>query len=88
MFKYKHKWFGITLLSMVKTLTIRDEVYKKLISIKDKNESFSELFERLVEDRSPSEILKRLRGRIKLTASEKRGILEEINSCREERRQL
>jgi predicted CopG family antitoxin len=35
--------------TMTKTLTIRDEVYRKLVSVKGKDESFSELFNRLVE---------------------------------------
>jgi len=33
---------------MVKTLSIKDEVYEKLLALKN-NESFSELLERLVE---------------------------------------
>lgn len=33
---------------MVKTLTIRDSVYKKLVARKGKGESFSEFFERLL----------------------------------------
>jgi hypothetical protein len=32
-----------------KTLTIRDEVYDKLTAVKGKEESFSELFDRLVD---------------------------------------
>jgi predicted CopG family antitoxin len=34
---------------MVKTITIRDDVYRKLIAAKSGNESFSDLLERLVE---------------------------------------
>lgn len=49
-----------------KTLAIRDEVYKRLVSVKEKDGSFSELFERLVEQQSPIELLKSLRGSIKL----------------------
>ena len=45
---------------MVKTITIRDEVYGKLLIIKGKEESFSELFDRLVECTSPVETLKNL----------------------------
>ena len=71
---------------MTKTLTIRDEVYKKLVSVKAKDESFSELFERLVESQSPTEILKSLRGKIELTKDEKRRFLEEVDRRREERR--
>ena len=52
---------------MVKTITIRDEVYKKLSSIKRKDESFSELFERLVEDKNPIETLTKLRASVEFT---------------------
>ena len=47
---------------MVKTITIREEVYKKLLAVKGKKESFSELFERLIEGMNPIETLKNLRG--------------------------
>ena len=33
----------------VKTLTIKEEVYKKLVKLKRENESFSNLIERLIE---------------------------------------
>ncbi len=52
---------------MTKTLTIRFEANQKLVSVKGKDESFSELFERLEERQSPSEILDTLRGTIELT---------------------
>lgn len=71
---------------LTKTLTIRDEVYKKLIEIKGDDESFSQLFERLVEKQSPKEILASLRGKIELTKSEKRNFLSELDKRREERR--
>ena len=35
---------------MVKTITIKDEVYKKLTLQKGKDNSFSDLFERLLDD--------------------------------------
>ena len=38
---------------MTKTLTIRDEVYNKLLTIKREGESFSELFERLADGSDP-----------------------------------
>jgi len=69
---------------MVKTITIRDEVYKKLLSTKKKDESFSELFERLTEDRNSVETLKRLRGTVEFRDKEK--LLAEINAKRVERR--
>ena len=70
---------------VTKTLTIKDEVYYKLVAAKGKDESFSELFQRLVEHQSPSEILKSLRGKIELTKEEKQKILSEIDAGRERR---
>ena len=56
---------------MVKTITIRDEVYKKLLTVKKKDESFSELFERLAEERNPTETLSRLRATVNLQTRKK-----------------
>lgn len=49
---------------MPKNITIRDDVYKKLLEIKREGESFSELFERLIEDvgLNSLEVLRKLRG--------------------------
>lgn len=69
---------------MVKTITIREEVYKKLLEVKEKKESFSELFERLVENMNPVETLKNLRGCVEFKNKEK--ILSEIYASRAERR--
>lgn len=69
---------------MVKTITIRDEVYKKLLAVKREGESFSELFERLVEGMDPIEILKRLRGCVEIR--DKDEILLKIYTSRVERR--
>jgi len=69
---------------MVKTLTIRDEVYGKLLTIKGKDESFSELFDRLVEGTSPVETLKKLRGKVEFTCKEK--MLSELYAKRAEKR--
>ena len=71
---------------MTKTLTIRDEVYRKLINVKGKDESFSELFERLIESQSSSSLLKTLRGSIELTPEQKREMLTDIDRRRTERR--
>jgi predicted CopG family antitoxin len=65
-------------------MTIRDEVYKKLLSVKRKNESFSRLFERLVEGVSPLEVLKKLRGCVEFRDKEK--TLSEIEALRADRR--
>lgn len=71
---------------MVKTITIRDEVYKKLLSIKSRNESFSELFERLLERSNSIEVLGSLRGCIEFENNDKERLLSEIKASRAERR--
>ena len=71
---------------MVKTITIRDEVYRKLLSVKRKDESFSELFDRLTESKAPLETLKKLRATVEFTAKEKEELLSEMRSKRAERR--
>ena len=63
---------------MVKTITIRNEVYEKLQTIKGKNESFSELFDRLVECTAPVETLNKLRGKVEFT--DKETMLSELQS--------
>ena len=69
---------------LAKTITIRDEVYKKLLAIKRKNESFSKLFERLVEGTNPLDTLTKLRGCVEFKDKEK--MLSEIHALRAERR--
>lgn len=74
------------MISLVKTITIRDEVYRKLLSVKRKDESFSELFDRLTESKAPLETLKKLRATVEFTAKEKEELLSEMRSKRAERR--
>jgi len=69
---------------MVKTITIRDDVYEKLVALKG-DESFSELIERLIEGKG-IEILKKIREKVELTSEEKKVMLREIYSKRAERR--
>lgn len=73
---------------MVKTITIKDDVYKKLIAQKRKDESFSDLFERLTENNLHSGIdaLKKLRESIDFDKNVKEKILADIASKRSERR--
>ena len=73
---------------MVKTITIKDDVYKKLIAQKGKDESFSDLFERLVEENLHGGIdaLKQLRGSIQFDENVKEKILVDIASKRTEHR--
>lgn len=65
-----------------KTLTIKESVYKKLLLMKKKDESFSELFERL--SNSNLEVLKKMRGCN--TYEKKDEMLREIYEKRKERR--
>ncbi|MEM2917844.1 MAG: antitoxin VapB family protein [Candidatus Bathyarchaeia archaeon] len=69
---------------MAKTITIRDDVYKKLLKVKREGESFSDLFERLIEGASPLETLKKLRGCVEFR--DKEVLLKEIYAARAERR--
>ena len=69
---------------MVKTITIRDEVYRKLLAIKRGDESFSDLFERLIEAIRPVEVLMKLRGCVEFKDKDK--LTSEIHSMRVERR--
>jgi predicted CopG family antitoxin len=73
---------------MVKTITIKDNVYRKLIAQKGKDESFSDLFERLVEENLHGGIdaLKKLRGSMEFDKNVKEKILLDIASKRKERR--
>ena len=69
---------------MVKTITIRDDVYGKLLAIKG-DESFSELIERLIEGKSV-EILRKIRSKVEISEEEKEIMLREIYTKRGERR--
>ena len=69
---------------MVKTITIREEVYRKLLTVKKKDESFSELFDRLAENKDPLETLSKLRATVEFRKKKK--MLSEIYSSRAERR--
>ncbi|MGB8217448.1 MAG: antitoxin VapB family protein [Candidatus Methanoperedens sp.] len=53
-----------------KTITIREDIYKMLLSIKGTNESFSDLFERLVKSRKNIDKLKELRGSVEFKNKE------------------
>jgi len=76
MFKYMLKHNPSRRFLLTKTISIRDEVYRKLLKVKRESESFSELFERLVEGASPFETLKRLRGCVEFRDKDK--MLSEI----------
>ncbi len=65
-----------------KTLTVKEEIYKKLLSLKRENESFSDLFERLSKRNISA--LKSLRGTMEFEDKEK--MIKEIYKKREEKR--
>lgn len=70
---------------MVKTITIKDDVYNKLKNQKRKDESFSDVFERLMEQNLYGGIdaLKKLKGSMEFG---KKKILAEMASKRSEHR--
>ncbi len=69
---------------MVKTITIREDVYRRLLAVKREGESFSKLLERLIEETDPTDILVRLRGCVEI--KDKGRLLSEIYLHRAERR--
>lgn len=73
---------------MVKTITIRDEVYRRLAAIKRSNESFSDLFERLAEGQGSLAELVSLRGAISFERDQDReSFIELATGRRSEKRQ-
>jgi len=59
---------------MFKTITIKESVFNRLLSRKGKDESFSDLFQRLMDNQfSGIEILKKLRGSIDIKIDRKSG---------------
>ncbi|MFZ2070798.1 MAG: antitoxin VapB family protein [Halobacteriota archaeon] len=70
---------------MVKTITIRDDVYEKLRMLKG-DVSLSDLIERLITGGKGIEVLKKIRENMELSSEEKDAILKEIYGKRDERR--
>jgi predicted CopG family antitoxin len=56
---------------LTKTITIRDEVYERLMRVRREGESFSDLLERLLAGVDPLETLMRLRGCVEFEDKEK-----------------
>ncbi len=65
-----------------KTITIKEDIYKMLLSIKGTNESFSNFFERLVKSRSNIDKLRELSGSFEFRNKE--ALLRELSKKREE----
>ena len=69
---------------MSKTITIKERVYADLIKVKKDDESFSDLFERLITSASPLEILAKIHGSVEFKNRSK--MISDINSKRAEMR--
>ena len=69
---------------MSKTITIKESVYTDLINVKKEDESFSDLFERLIKSATPTEVLAKIKGSVKFKNKSK--MLAEIYSKRAEMR--
>jgi len=63
-----------------KTITIREDTYRKLLAVKREDESFSDLFDRLVSGSVGT--LKALRGSVEFEAKDE--MLREMRKKREE----
>ncbi|MHA1405906.1 MAG: antitoxin VapB family protein [Candidatus Heimdallarchaeaceae archaeon] len=64
-----------------KTISIKEEVYNKLVAMKRKEESFSDLLNRLAESQKSDNILREIRGSIELDSAEE--VIKEIREKRE-----
>jgi len=65
-----------------KTISIKEEVYRKLKALKRESESFSDLLDRLLDKHTSLAVLKNLRGSVKI--EDKEDLLEEIYKRRGE----
>ena len=74
MFKHKHS-MGF------KTLTIKEEVYEKLLKAKGKEESFSDFFEKTISREKPD--LMRFYGAWKMSKKEAESVKKTIKEYRE-----
>jgi len=72
-------------INMVKTITIRDDVYEKLCMLKG-DAPLSDLIEKLIVGGKGIEVLKKIRETIELSSEEKEAILKAIYSKRDEKR--
>lgn len=67
-----------------KTITIKEDVYNQLLTLKRKNESFSELFQRLSTEKKNLRILKELSE--SQTYNNKEELLKDIQTKRSQKR--
>ncbi|MGC9308662.1 MAG: antitoxin VapB family protein [Thermoplasmatota archaeon] len=66
-----------------KTLTIKEDVYNKLVALKEDSESFSDLLDKLSRCRNVA-LLKKMRGAV--TFEDKDAMTREIREKRKEKR--
>jgi len=71
---------NIHLIMAFKTITIKEDTYRKLLKIKRKDESFSDLLDRFVGERMES--LRPLKGSIEFRSKDE--MLKELHEKREE----
>ncbi|MHA1399445.1 MAG: antitoxin VapB family protein [Candidatus Heimdallarchaeaceae archaeon] len=64
-----------------KTISIKEEIYNKLVSLKRKDESFSDLLERLTKSVNTITILEQLKGTIDFRDTEE--LIDEIRKKRD-----
>ena len=79
---YLNICLNIRLIMAAKTITIREDIYNMLLSLKGGNESFSNFFERLVKSRSNIDKLKELRGTVEF--NNKEALYKELSTKRKE----
>jgi len=65
-----------------KTISIKEEVYNKLLAMKRDNESFSDFLNRLAESQKSDNLLKQLQGSIDIEDSQE--LIDEIKLRRED----
>ncbi len=68
-----------------KTISIKEEVYNKLVAMKREKESFSEFLSRLADSQKSNYLLDQLRGSIEIDDPEE--LMKEIRKRREEWRE-
>ena len=66
-----------------KTITIKERVYKELEKAKEKGESFSDFFERMIREKKKAPDLRRFYGAWKMNDKEWKGIESTIKKRKE-----
>ena len=79
--KYTHKhMFTCVIFMGTKTITIKEEVYNSLLSLKRKDESFSDLLDRLTRKENPLDLLEQMAGTVDF--GDTKDLIDEIRSKR------